>query len=82
MYNDKKRAVLWAKEHWHVAGFICACLPVVGAVLVDLGVLTVRAAVVATLAAVVYVLMTTWSSTHGDDEDGHTDQSIGKSSNK
>jgi hypothetical protein len=64
MHNDKKRAVIWAREHWHVALFVCACLPVLGAVLVDLHVVTVRGAVAAVVAAVVYVLVTTWKFTH------------------
>jgi Uri superfamily endonuclease len=56
-------AVIWAKEHWHVAFFACACLPVVGAVLVELGVVTVRCAVAAVLASIAYVLLTTWDFT-------------------
>ena len=65
MHNDRNLAVIWAREHWHVAFFACACLPVVGAVLVELDVVTVRAAVAAVLAAVAYVLLTTWVFTHG-----------------
>lgn len=64
MYNDKKRAVLWAKEHWHVAGFACGCIVVAAAVLVDLNVLSVRAAIASTVASIVYVLLTTWNFTH------------------
>jgi maltodextrin utilization protein YvdJ len=69
MHNDKNLAVLWAKEHWHVALFACLCLPFVGAVLVDLDVVTVRGAVAATVAAIAYVLMTTWNFTHDRDDD-------------
>lgn len=68
MHNDKKRAVLWAREHWHVALFACACLPVVAAVLVDLNVMTVRGAVVAVVTAIAYVLVTTWEFTHDRDD--------------
>lgn len=61
--NDRKRAVLWAKEHWHIAGFACACLPVLAAILVKLEVLTERSAVAAVLVAVAYVVLTTWRYT-------------------
>lgn len=72
MRNDKKLAVLWAKEHWQIAAFACVCLPVIGAVLVDLDVVSVRGAVAATVAAIAYVLMTTWNFTHDrGDSDKH-----------
>jgi maltodextrin utilization protein YvdJ len=61
--NDRKLAVIWAKEHWHVALFCCACLPVLAAILVSLGVLTERAAVAAVVLAVAYVLALTWRYT-------------------
>lgn len=66
--NDRKRAVLWAKEHWHIAGFACACLPVLAAILVKLGVLTERAAVAAVFVAVAYVVFTTWRYTRNTEK--------------
>jgi hypothetical protein len=60
--------VLWAKEHWHIAGFACACLPVLAAILVRLAVLTERAAVAAVLVAVAYVVFTTWRYTRNTEQ--------------
>lgn len=68
MYNDKKRAVLWAKEHWQIAGVACVFVPVLGFVLVDLGVMSVGGAVAAVIGSIGFVLMTTWDFTH--DKDG------------
>lgn len=58
--NDRQRAVIWAREHWHSAIFICACLPVVAGILVWLGILSERAALIAAAVAAVYVLVVTW----------------------
>lgn len=58
--NDRARAVTWAREHWHVALFVCAAIPVGAALLVYLHVLTERAAWAAAAGSVVYVLLTTW----------------------
>ena len=58
--NDRQRAVTWAREHWHVAIFVCACLPVIAAVLAWFGVLSERAAWIAIAVSVIYVLVLTW----------------------
>lgn len=74
MRNDKKLAVMWPKQHWQIAGFICACLPFVGLVLVEVGLMSVRAAVAAVTASIVYVLLTTWYYTYDpkrNKENGH-----------
>jgi hypothetical protein len=63
-YNDGAKAVTWAKEHWHVAGFIAACVIVLGGVLASWGLLSERAGLAAVLASLVYVALTTWISTH------------------
>lgn len=65
-FNDAEKARLWPKEHWHVALYGLGVLAFVTAVLVELHVLTERAAVAAFLASVVYVLLTTWQYTRGD----------------
>ena len=65
----RKQAVWWPQEHWHVAVFACACVLIVAALLVDQHVLTVRAALAAAAASVVYVLLTTWQYTHDRDAD-------------
>lgn len=58
--NDKHRAETWSREHWHLAVFACLCLPVVGAVLVQLDVITERRAWLATGLGVAYILAVTW----------------------
>jgi len=62
--DDGDKAVSWAREHWHVAFFLCACIGVLSAILVDVGLLSERAGLAAGLASAVYVLLTTWNSTH------------------
>lgn len=63
-YDDGAKAVTWAREHWHVAGFVAASLVVVGAALAYFGVLSERAATAAVMGYLVYVAITTWNSTH------------------
>lgn len=62
-FHDRERAVSWAREHWHVAGFICAALLVVDVWLVYLKLLSARADVAAGLAGVIYVVLETWRFT-------------------
>lgn len=62
-HNDQYKAVTWAKEHWHVAGFICLCLPIASAILVKFGLLNTRVAVAACIASMLYVGLTTWFAT-------------------
>ncbi|MGY4831835.1 hypothetical protein ACVNIS_24895 (plasmid) [Sphaerotilaceae bacterium SBD11-9] len=56
-------AQLWPKLHWDLCGFVCACLPVLAAMLVRAGVLQTSAAVVATVVAVIFVIVLTWRHT-------------------
>ena len=66
IFNDLHKAVTWASEHWHIAGFACAALLVVDVWLVYLNLLTVRAGMAAGIAGVAYVVMETWRSTRPD----------------
>ena len=63
IFNDRHKAVTWASEHWHIAGFACAALLVVDVWLIYLNLLTVRAGTAAGIAGVAYVFMETWRST-------------------
>lgn len=63
-YNDGSRALQWPKEHWHVAFFGCLCILLLASILVNLGLLSLRAGVAAGLCSVIYVLMVTWQYTH------------------
>lgn len=60
MNDDRHLAVMWAREHWHLAIFACACLPIIAAFLVYVDVVSERAAWAATAAGIVYILLTTW----------------------
>lgn len=65
-FNDAEKAKMWPKEHWHVALFGLGVLAFLSAVLVELHILSERAAVAAYAASVVYVVLTTWQYTRGD----------------
>ena len=60
MYNDRDKAVMWPQEHRHIAGFGCAVLVVLDAVVVHLGLLSLGAGVAAGVAGVAYIALTTW----------------------
>jgi hypothetical protein len=63
-YNDAYKAAMWPKEHRDVAVFAVLVLGFLTVVLVDLHVMSVRAATAAFVASVVYVAITTWQFTH------------------
>lgn len=58
--NDHHRVGDWPNLHWNVAGFVCACIPVLAAILVSLGVLSALIATCAAAVAIAYVLFLTW----------------------
>lgn len=58
--NDPYRVAHWPDMHWNIAGFICACIPVLAAILVSLDVLSVVAATCSAAIAIAYVLLLTW----------------------
>ena len=60
---DIDRVRKWPEFYWNLTGIVCACLPTAAAILVSLGLLTVRAAVIATVAGIAYVVLTTWRYT-------------------
>lgn len=62
--NDHKRVHDWPKMHWNIAGFICACIPALAALLVSLKVLSVIAATCAAIVAITYVVLLTWHFSH------------------
>lgn len=56
-------AQLWPGLHWNLCGLVCACLPVLAALLVRAGLLSTSTAVVATVIAVVFAVALTWRHT-------------------
>lgn len=58
--NDHHRVADWPEMHWNIAGFVCACIPVLAAILVSLNVLSEFIAICTAVAAVLYVLLLTW----------------------
>ena len=66
--DGRRLAVVWAKEHWQVAAFVCACIPWIGVILNYFDVLSAPAAVVAVIVSVVYVVVLTWAYTFDRDK--------------
>jgi hypothetical protein len=66
--NDLRHVAEWPDIHWHIAGFVCACIPVLAAMLVSFGVLSVFTAVCAAVLAIAYILLVTWYYARGGDK--------------
>lgn len=54
--NDHQRVADWPDMHWNIAGFVCACIPVLALILVSFNVLSEVIAVCAAVGAIAYVL--------------------------
>ena len=65
MRNDSDKASMWPVEHWEVAKWVCVCVAFLGVILAGLEVMTWRAALIASVISIAYVLLLTRHYTRG-----------------
>ena len=65
MRNDGEKAVMWPVEHWALAKWICVGVVLLGMSLAGLELMTWRAAFVASILGIAYVLLLTRHYTRG-----------------